>query len=41
MIGAEDLAHISSYQTLSADKYLKSYKPRTKLVKKADAYMCQ
>jgi hypothetical protein len=31
-IGAEELANISSYQTLSADKIWKSYKPITKLV---------
>jgi hypothetical protein len=40
-IGAEDLDVISSYQTLSADKKSKSYLPRTKLVKKAGAYMPQ
>ena len=30
-IGAEELANISSYQTLSADKNSKTYEARTKL----------
>jgi hypothetical protein len=34
MIEAEELANISSYQTLSADKKSKSYQVHTKLVKK-------
>ncbi len=32
-IGAEELTNISGYQMLSADKYLKSYLPPTKLIK--------
>ena len=39
MIGAEELAIISGYQTLSADKKEKSYQAITKLVKKAGAYV--
>ena len=39
MIRDEELAHISSYQTLLVDKKSKSYKARTKLVKKAGSYM--
>ncbi len=35
----EELAHILSYQTLSADKNWKSYQGQTKLVKKMVAYM--
>ncbi len=38
-IGAEGLADISSYQTLSADKKQISYQAITKLIKKM-AYMC-
>jgi hypothetical protein len=34
MIGAEELADISSYQALSADKKMRSFKPSTKLIKK-------
>jgi len=39
-IGAEEFSYISSYQTLSEDKSLRSYKPSTKLVTKKGAYMC-
>ena len=39
MIGADKLANISSYQTLSADKNLKSYEAITKLVNKSGAYI--
>jgi hypothetical protein len=38
-IGAEELTNISGYQMLSADKYLKSYLPPTKLIKKL-AHTC-
>ena len=39
IIGAEKLAHISNYQTLSADKNTKRYQTCTKLVQKV-APMC-
>jgi hypothetical protein len=39
-IGADKLADISSYQTLSADKKKKSQEAITKLVKNGGAYVC-
>ncbi len=38
-IVVEELSYILSYQTLSVDKKLKTYKPWTKLVKNYGAYV--
>jgi hypothetical protein len=39
MIKAEELANISTYQTLSADKKIEKLLNNTKLVKKLGAYL--